>query len=225
MASVTPPDDTPSSPSDPGWPKPEYPGGSGDATSPYSSGAGSYGPGASNPYGETPNPYGQAEPSSYGQSEQPGWGQPQQPAYGQDPYSQPDQSGYGQPGYGQPGYGQPAYGAPTYGGPGLPSHPSSTTALVLGLVALGGIMLCGGITLPLSPFAWWLGGKAVKEIDANPGAYSGRDQAQAGRIMGIVGTVLLVLGILAMILFFGAIWAAFDTSSDYSSSYEYDSDF
>ena len=39
------------------------------------------------------------------------------------------------------------------------------------------------------------GASAVREIDAAPGRYGGRDQANAGRIMGIIGTVLLVLGI------------------------------
>ena len=33
----------------------------------------------------------------------------------------------------------------------------------------------------------------------SPGQFAGRDQAQAGRIMGIIGSVLLVLGILAII--------------------------
>ena len=46
----------------------------------------------------------------------------------------------------------------------------------------------------LSPFAWAIGAKAVREIDATPGRYGGRDQANAGKIMGIIGTVLLVLG-------------------------------
>ena len=46
-------------------------------------------------------------------------------------------------------------------------------------------------------------GKAVKEIDANPAAYSGRGEANAGKIMGIVGTCLLVLvllGVVALII-------------------------
>jgi hypothetical protein len=69
--------------------------------------------------------------------------------------------------------------------------------LVLGLVALGGLVFCAGFTLPIAPFAWFIGGRAVKEIDANPGRFSGRESAQAGRIMGMVGTGLLVLGIIA----------------------------
>jgi hypothetical protein len=129
------------------------------------------------------------------------YGQPQQ---GQSPYGQPQQ---GQPEYGQqspaqPPYGQQPYGAtPGYGHPGQApaNHPSATTALVLSLIGLVGIALCGGITLVLSPFAWRMGARAVREIDANPGMYAGRDQANAGRIMGLIGTVLLGLAVLAFV--------------------------
>ena len=40
-----------------------------------------------------------------------------------------------------------------------------------------------------------MGARAVQEIDENPGMYTGRDQANAARIMGLIGTVLLVLGV------------------------------
>jgi hypothetical protein len=73
--------------------------------------------------------------------------------------------------------------------------------MVLGIVGLVGVVLCGGITLLLSPAAWVVGAKAVREIDASPGRYGGRDRAQSGKIMGIIGTVLLVLGVLAIIAF------------------------
>ncbi len=102
---------------------------------------------------------------------------------------------------------QPPYGAPQqYPSPygyyqqQAPKHPSATTALVLGIIGLAGIALCGGITLVLSPFAWGIGGRAVKEIDqAPPGTYSGRDLANAGRITGIIGTVFLILGVLTVV--------------------------
>ncbi len=68
--------------------------------------------------------------------------------------------------------------------------------MVLGLIGLIGVAVCGGITLVLSPFAWVIGGRAVREIDASGGQLGGRDKASAGRITGIIGTVLLVLGVL-----------------------------
>ena len=149
------------------------------------------------PYGQQQqNPYGAPgqQPPPYGQNPYGVPGQ-QPPAYGQQPYGQPP--AYGQQPYGQPPYGQqPGYG---YGAPAPANHPSATTALVLSLIGLAGIAFCGGITLVLSPFAWRTGAKAVHEIDANPGMYGGRDQANAGRIMGIIGTVLLAIGVVLLI--------------------------
>ncbi len=164
------------------------------------------GPGDDSSLPPTHQPYGQPQPP-YGQP-QPPYGQPQYPnqPYGQQPYGQQP---YGQP---QPPYGapQPGYG---YGPPALPNHPSATTALVLSLIGLAGIAFCGGITLVLSPFAWRLGTKSVREIDANPGVYGGRDQANAGRIMGIIGTVLLVLGFLLLVGFIALVAASSSSSS------------
>ncbi len=142
--------------------------------------------GPSDPYGAPPqtNPYAQQFGQQYGQ-----------PAYGQQPY--------GQAPYGQP-YGQAPYGY----GPGAPRHPSAMTALVLGIIGLAGIAFCGGVTLVLSPFAWVSGARAVREIDAAQGQLAGRDQANAGRIMGIIGTVLLVLGILAILGLVALLFAA-----------------
>jgi hypothetical protein len=67
-------------------------------------------------------------------------------------------------------------------------HPRATTALVLGIL---GLVLCQ----VLSPFAWLVGGRAVREIDASRGALGGRGSANAGRILGIIGTVLLLGGL------------------------------
>lgn len=67
-------------------------------------------------------------------------------------------------------------------------HPQGTTILVLGILSL----ICCGL---LGPVAWIMGNSAIKEIDANPSAYSNRGSVQAGRIIGIIATVLLILGI------------------------------
>lgn len=126
----------------------------------------------------------------------------EQPTYpGQQPYA-----GQQQP-YGQ----QPYQQGPQWGTP-RPKHPKATTALVLGILSL---VVCG----VLAPFAWVIGGRAVAEIDANPGAYEGRGEAQAGRILGIIGTVLLIVGVLAFAAIFTLIVVAglgSTTSSDYS---------
>jgi hypothetical protein len=143
------------------------------------------------PYGQQPPQYGQP------QHDQPPYGQPQ---YGQPPYGQ---GGYGQQ-YGQP-YGQqpaqPPYGAAPGYGYGYPGqapvkHPQATTALVLSLVALVGLFVCG-LPLVLAPFGWRMGARVVGEIDAYPETYGGRDQANAARIIGLIGTVLLALVVVA----------------------------
>jgi hypothetical protein len=74
---------------------------------------------------------------------------------------------------------------------------------VLGIL---GILVCQVV----APFAMVIGRRAVKEIDASNGAIGGRGSAQAGYIMGIIGTVLLALGVLIVIV---AIIAAAATSS------------
>jgi hypothetical protein len=141
------------------------------------------------PYGEA---YGGA---AYGQQ---GYGQ--QP-YGQQPYGQ----GYGQQGYGQPGYGQPVYGYPGAGYPAMPQvadHPKATQAMVLGLVGLIGGFLCG-LPVLASPFAWVIGARAKREIDASGGMLGGRDKAMVGMVTGIIGTVLLVLVVLFVLFIIG----------------------
>jgi hypothetical protein len=72
---------------------------------------------------------------------------------------------------------------------GVPQpHPQGTTVLVLGIL---GVAICG----VLAPVAWIMGSNALREIDRNPTAYSNRATVQAGRILGIVGTALWILGI------------------------------
>ena len=74
-----------------------------------------------------------------------------------------------------------------------PKHPQATTVLVLGIL---GLVLCQ----VLGPFAWVMGNKAQKEIQAHPGAYSGDGEINAGRILGIISTALLGLMVLLFAL-------------------------
>ena len=105
-------------------------------------------------------------------------------------------------GYG--GYNQ-GYGG-GYGG--QVEHPQGTTVLVLGILSIVACQILG-------PFAWSMGNKALEEIDRNPMQYSNRSNINTGRILGIVGTVLLglyVVGFILYILFFIAIFGASSTS-------------
>ena len=74
------------------------------------------------------------------------------------------------------------------------------------MLGILGILVCQ----VLAPFAMVMGRRAVKEIDASNGTIGGRGSAQAGYILGIIGTVLLALGVLVVVV---AIIAAAATSS------------
>ncbi len=142
--------------------------------------------------------------------DQPGYWESQ--AAGQQPSGAPQQP-YGAPQpYGAqppPGGGYPAYG---YGYQPVQKHANATTAMVLGIVGLAGGMACGVLILA-SPFAWVLGAKAVREIDQSGGRLGGRNEANAGKIMGIIGTVLLVLAVVAITAFIGiGVSGGFDDS-------------
>jgi hypothetical protein len=101
----------------------------------------------------------------------------------------------------QPGYADlPAYGV-------LRDNSDATVSLVLGLVGL-----CTFILLA-SPFAWWMGSRALAEIDANPGVYNNRGMAMAGKITGIIGTLILGLFVLGGILAAVLLVAVGSTSS------------
>jgi hypothetical protein len=59
-----------------------------------------------------------------------------------------------------------------------------------------------------------MGNKVVREIDDSQGGIGGRGQANAGRICGIVATVLLGLGVLVFVLLILGVFA----TSTFSSS-------
>lgn len=84
---------------------------------------------------------------------------------------------------------------PGYGDyrPPAPNHPRATTVLVLGIL---GLVVCGLI----GPFAWSLGNAVVREIDESGGRWGGRTEANIGRILGIVATALLALGLAVVVL-------------------------
>lgn len=130
---------------------------------------------------------------------------PDQPGQSNPDHGQADQPGtQGEPARPQPGYWEQQaqapqhlpYPPPGYGAPiqYAPDHPKATTSLVLGIL---GVVLCQ----VLGPFAWAMGKKTLDEIDASQGRLGGRGAAQAGYILGIVGTVLLALSVLLIVVY------------------------
>jgi hypothetical protein len=113
---------------------------------------------------------------------------PPYPPYQQpQPYQQPYQQVGGQPGMPQ---------FPVYV---LPDHPTATSALVVGIIAVAGTFVCG-LPILASPVAWVLGAQSRREIRNAPQQWGGEGKATAGMVLGIIGTVLLVLVILAIVL-------------------------
>lgn len=77
-------------------------------------------------------------------------------------------------------------------------HPQGTAILIMGILSLPLLCACvGGI---LGIVAWVMGNNAIKEIDANPAAYSNRSTVQIGRVLGIVATCLWVVTIVIRIV-------------------------
>jgi uncharacterized membrane protein YfcA len=87
---------------------------------------------------------------------------------------------------------QPGYGVQN------PFDSRGTTAMVVGIAGLVvGFFTCGFGFL-ISPIALFLGSKVKKEATA--GGFPEPGNAKAGRILGIIGTVLFVLGVVFWIL-------------------------
>ena len=114
-----------------------------------------------------------------------------------EPPGAPPQFGQQQPGYGQP--------MPAYGGPMMqyPEGSQSTTVLVLGICSL---VVCG----LLGPVAWKMGNDEISAIDSGRRDPTKRDQANIGRILGMVSTGLMAIGLLFFLVFivFGVFAAA-----------------
>ncbi len=72
----------------------------------------------------------------------------------------------------------------------------STMALVFGVL---GIICCG----LLAPVAWYLANEELKAIEAGRIAETNRGVAQVAKILGIIGSILLALGLLWVLLFGG----------------------
>lgn len=71
----------------------------------------------------------------------------------------------------------------------------AVTALVLGIVGIVCCQLC-------APVAWYMGGQELKAVREGRAPIAGEGMAKAGQILGIIGTILLVLSIL-WIVFWG----------------------
>lgn len=109
-----------------------------------------------------------------------------------------------------PGWTPPPQG---YYQPPPPTPGNATTALVLGIL---GLVFCGPFTaIP----AWIVGRNAVREIDASQGRLGGRGTAQAGYVLGIIGTVLAAVSLVIVIGVF-ALGSVFVSHVDDGGGYQ-----
>ncbi|MCA1711958.1 MAG: DUF4190 domain-containing protein [Actinobacteria bacterium] len=137
------------------------------------------------------NPPPPSDPPGGWQGEQQSWQgqQGQQPQYSNPPWQ------------GQPG--QPSYGAPGggYGYPGQQiDHPKGMTAFIMSLL---GLVVC----TPLGIVGLVMGRNAQRDVDANPGMYANAGLVKAAVIMGWIATILIIVGIVGAVLFFGGLIA------------------
>jgi hypothetical protein len=169
-----------------------------------------YGAPAVDPYGRPTGAYSSSSADStytgpgLDSQPMPSYGDPGQP-YGESPYGGSPYSGssYGNPYEANPYQtsfgGVSPYGAPPTPTPAATPHPQAALALILGILGtvlgfsciIGGLVGIGGIVV----------GRRVKnEIDAQPGRYTGRSQAIAGLVTGIIGVSICVLATLFIVL-------------------------
>ncbi|HEX6757995.1 MAG TPA: DUF4190 domain-containing protein [Propionibacteriaceae bacterium] len=169
-----------------------------------------YGRPTANPYGMPGESYGSPSANSMYAGPAHGFNPDPTPPYADPSQSYGQSSGYGSTPYEANPY-QPAFGGVTpYGvmrkdATPTTQHPQATQALILGILGtvlgvlcvVGGLLGIGGIVV---------GRRVRNEIDADPGRYTGRSQAIAGIVTGIVGvsifalvTVLIVLAVVLAI--------------------------
>ncbi len=90
---------------------------------------------------------------------------------------------------------------PLYPPPASPVSASASreavTALVLGIL---GVVCCGFV----APVAWYLGQNELRAIRDGRASAAGEGMAMAGKILGMIGTALLAVGLLV-----GLLWTLF----------------
>jgi hypothetical protein len=157
----------------PGTPWPSYPG-----STPESGG----------PYGGSPYPSSAGSAPNFDPQPTPPYGSTGGASQG-SPYSA---SSYGDNPYEVNPY-QPSYGSYAPYGVQATQHPQATLGMILGIV---GVAACP----PVGIAGLVLGNKARKEIDAEPGRYSGRGMATAGFVLGIISVGFMVMWVLFIAL-------------------------
>jgi len=72
-------------------------------------------------------------------------------------------------------------------------HPNAQAVLFIGAASL---LCCGA----LGPVAWAMGRRALDQIEESGGAYGGRAQVLVGYVLGVVGTICMIIMAILFIL-------------------------
>jgi hypothetical protein len=67
------------------------------------------------------------------------------------------------------------------------------------LILVLGILSVAGACLPLGPFAWIMGKGDLEKIDSGQMDPEGRGMTLAGMVCGMVGTGIMILGLLSLV--------------------------
>lgn len=155
----------------------------------------------------------------------PGQPDPSQPGTSGPTPPTPDLSKAGdRPAYGPPPGHTPPAPAPAGYHYAQPDDPGAQTSLIVGILGLALGLTCG-VGFLASPVAIVLGARSKARIDASGGQLGGRSNAQAGFIMGIAGTILLALAILALVAFVAIAVLGLFAASDWVETYGYSTAF
>lgn len=87
-----------------------------------------------------------------------------------------------------------------------PRHPESSQATLAVVLGILGILF----TI-FAPFAWWMANRELQAIDSGRRPPENRSTAKAAKVLGIIGTVFLGLGVLLLIVVFAAFPGLFRT--------------
>lgn len=80
-----------------------------------------------------------------------------------------------------------------------PKAPGATLAMTLGIIAVAGLFV---LVVPvfLAPLAWYHGVAAGRRIAREPDRWSGGGEAQAGTVLGMIGSGLMLVVLGALLL-------------------------
>lgn len=97
-----------------------------------------------------------------------------------------------------------------------PKAPGATLSLTLGVVSVVGALV---LVVPvfLAPLAWYHGLAAGRRIEREPDRWSGRGEARAGAVLGVIGCVLMLVGLSLLLVAGLGVFVAANQDSGYGS--------